>query len=224
MALIVASGETGLNGTRASWARVPISFLNYTCWWSGATWTKKRGYSSSPSSSTPKSGRWLIISQTVFLGQIFLNLMLMGHFGLESLYEIESTIRLVPIYHPKKQIDNNRGKKNISDIVPPFCRVSTWSSNPLNLELAKENKKTIIKTLNLLLNYVRKCVWSGDGDGEEKAGKPIYTPYGIYHVFPNQMALMSAVYSYVCSNSGAVYSYILFCSLLNFQYHVQPHY
>ena len=39
------------------------------------------GYSSSPSSSTPKSGRWLIISQTVLLGQIFLQLMLMGHFG-----------------------------------------------------------------------------------------------------------------------------------------------
>ena len=42
---------------------------------------KKMGYSSSPSSSTPKSGRWLIISQTVLLGQIFLQLMLMGHFG-----------------------------------------------------------------------------------------------------------------------------------------------
>jgi len=25
------------DGTRASWARVPISFLNYRCWWSGAT-------------------------------------------------------------------------------------------------------------------------------------------------------------------------------------------
>ena len=33
---------------------------------------KKMGYSSSPSSSTPKSGSWLIISQTVLLGQIFL--------------------------------------------------------------------------------------------------------------------------------------------------------
>ena len=48
---------------------------------SGATVDKKKGYSSSPSSSTPKSGRWPIISQTVLLGQIFLQLMLMGHFG-----------------------------------------------------------------------------------------------------------------------------------------------
>ena len=81
MALIVASGETGLNGTRASWARVPIILLNYTCWWSVPRWTKKKGYSSSPSSSTPKSGRCLFITQTVSLGQIFQNLMLMGHFG-----------------------------------------------------------------------------------------------------------------------------------------------
>ena len=43
---------------------------------------KKRGYSSSPSSSTPKSGRYLIITQTVFQAQIFSKFMLMGHFGL----------------------------------------------------------------------------------------------------------------------------------------------
>ena len=71
-----------IDGTRASWARVPIILLNYTCWWSVPRWTKKKGYSSSPSSSTPKSGRCLIITQTVSLGQIFHNLMLMGHFGL----------------------------------------------------------------------------------------------------------------------------------------------
>ena len=47
----------------------------------GATVDKKREYSSSPSSSTRKSGISLLISQTVFLGQIFLQLMLMGHFG-----------------------------------------------------------------------------------------------------------------------------------------------
>ena len=38
-------------------------------------------YSSSPSSSTPKSGRYLIITQTVFQAQIFPTLMLMGHFA-----------------------------------------------------------------------------------------------------------------------------------------------
>ena len=48
---------------------------------SGATVEKKRGYSSSPSSSTPKSGRQLIITQTVFQAQIFSKFMLMGHFG-----------------------------------------------------------------------------------------------------------------------------------------------
>ena len=52
---------------------------------SSATVDKKKEYSSSPSSSTPKSGRWLIISQTVLLGQIFLQLMLMGHFGPKTL-------------------------------------------------------------------------------------------------------------------------------------------
>ena len=48
---------------------------------SGATVDKKRGYSSSPSSSTPKSGISLLISQTVFQAQIFSKFMLMGHFG-----------------------------------------------------------------------------------------------------------------------------------------------
>ena len=51
----------------------------------GATVDKKREYSSSPSSSTRKSGISLLISQTVFLGQIFLQLMLMGHFGRQRL-------------------------------------------------------------------------------------------------------------------------------------------
>ena len=58
-----------------------LLFKNYRCQRQVPRWTKKMGYSSSPSSSTPKSGRWLIISQTVLLGQIFLQLMLMGHFG-----------------------------------------------------------------------------------------------------------------------------------------------
>ena len=48
---------------------------------SGATVEKKRGYSSSPSSSTRKSGISLLISQTVFQAQIFSKFMLMGHFG-----------------------------------------------------------------------------------------------------------------------------------------------
>ena len=58
-----------------------LVFKNFRCQRQVPRWTKKKGYSSSPSSSTPKSGRWLIISQTVLLGQIFLQLMLMGHFG-----------------------------------------------------------------------------------------------------------------------------------------------
>ena len=58
-----------------------VYFKNFRCQRQVPRWTKKMGYSSSPSSSTPKSGRWLIISQTVLLGQIFLQLMLMGHFG-----------------------------------------------------------------------------------------------------------------------------------------------
>ena len=62
-----------------------LLFKNGWCQRQVPRWTKKMGYSSSPSSSTPKSGRWLIISQTVLLGQIFLQLMLMGHFGLEAI-------------------------------------------------------------------------------------------------------------------------------------------
>ena len=62
-----------------------LVFKNFRCQRQVPRWTKKKGYSSSPSSSTPKSGRWLIISQTVLLGQIFLQLMLMGHFGLHIL-------------------------------------------------------------------------------------------------------------------------------------------
>ena len=58
-----------------------LLFKNGWCQRQVPRWTKKMGYSSSPSSSTPKSGRWLIISQIVLLGQIFLQLMLMGHFG-----------------------------------------------------------------------------------------------------------------------------------------------
>ena len=58
-----------------------VYFKNFRCQRQVPRWTKKMGYSSSPSSSTPKNGRWLIISQTVLLGQIFLQLMLMGHFG-----------------------------------------------------------------------------------------------------------------------------------------------
>ena len=52
---------------------------------SGATVDKKREYSSSPSSSTRKSGISLYISQTVFRAQIFQKLMLMGHFALEEI-------------------------------------------------------------------------------------------------------------------------------------------
>ena len=58
-----------------------VYFKNFRCQRQVPRWTKKMGYSSSLSSSTPKSGRCLIISQTVLLGQIFLQLMLMGHFG-----------------------------------------------------------------------------------------------------------------------------------------------
>ena len=38
-------------------------------------------YSSSPSSSTTKSGRSLYCSKTVFLGKIFQELMVFGHFS-----------------------------------------------------------------------------------------------------------------------------------------------
>ena len=44
-------------------------------------WIKKTWYSSSPSSSTRKSGIYLIISQTVFWAQIFRKWMVMGHFA-----------------------------------------------------------------------------------------------------------------------------------------------
>ena len=86
MVLSVASGETWLNGAQASWARVPISFLNSWCWCQVPRWIKKRGYSSLVSSSTRKSGICLIISQTVFWAQIFPKLMLMGHFSLKKRY------------------------------------------------------------------------------------------------------------------------------------------
>ena len=44
-------------------------------------WIKKTWYSSLVSSSTRKSGIYLIISQTVFWAQIFRKLMVMGHFA-----------------------------------------------------------------------------------------------------------------------------------------------
>ena len=47
-------------------------------------WIKKIWYSSSPSSSTRKSGRFLYCSETVFLGKIFSKLMIMGHFALNE--------------------------------------------------------------------------------------------------------------------------------------------
>ena len=58
-----------------------VYFKNFRCQRQVPRWTKKMGYSSSLNSSTPNGGRCLIISQTVLLGQIFLQLMLMGHFG-----------------------------------------------------------------------------------------------------------------------------------------------
>ena len=47
-------------------------------------WIKKTWYSSLVSSSTRKSGTYLIIFQTVFWTQIFPKLMVMGHFALKS--------------------------------------------------------------------------------------------------------------------------------------------
>ena len=44
-------------------------------------WIKKTCYSSLVSSNTRKSGRYLIIFQTVFWAQIFPKLMVMGHFA-----------------------------------------------------------------------------------------------------------------------------------------------
>ena len=81
------------DGTRASWAQV--LFKQYSSPWCSstkpifnspfprqrATVDLKKWYSSSPSSSTIKSGRLLYCSETVFLGKIFPKLMVMGHFA-----------------------------------------------------------------------------------------------------------------------------------------------
>ena len=84
--LSVGNRETWLSSTRASWAWVPSFFLNSRCQRQVPRWNKKMGYSSSPSSSTTKSGTFLYISQTVFRAQIFQKLMLMGHFAPKSAY------------------------------------------------------------------------------------------------------------------------------------------
>ena len=58
--------ETWLSSTRVSWARVPSLFFKFRCQRQVPRWNRKMGYSSSPSSSTTKSGTFLYISQTVF--------------------------------------------------------------------------------------------------------------------------------------------------------------
>ena len=81
---------------------------------SGATVDKKRGYSSSPSSSTPKSGISLLISQTVFLGQIFLQLMLMGHFGLEwDKRKADEAFPASRVQSPKATVSKEFGLKDM---------------------------------------------------------------------------------------------------------------
>ena len=116
MVLSVASGETRLNGTRASWARVPISFLNSKRRWSGATWMKKRGYSCLVSSSNTKSGPYLNISETVLRTQLFPKLVLMGHFALGFVFIETVSWPHCDLWHIEIILGNNHGNPSRLEI------------------------------------------------------------------------------------------------------------
>ena len=86
-----------MNSTRVHQARVLNGqiFLIKLSMSVGHVGLKKKWYSSLPSLSTTKSGRSLYFSETVFLGKIFQELMVFGHFGPTTSYKIYNTIILL---------------------------------------------------------------------------------------------------------------------------------